>query len=189
MDITKLNGRYDLSMSANHPSVLRVQSALRDAGHSDEITILADSARTAAEAAQAQNIDVGQVASSIVFTLPGGSEPHPLLVITSGAHRVDTSLVATALGVEKLGRADADFVRRWSGFAIGGVSPLGWKAEPATSLNALGYPTELTILIDEMLGTWDEVWAAAGHPHSVFPTTFSELIRMTGAKPLKVGDQ
>ena len=175
-------------MPANHPSVLRVKDALRSAGHHDEITILADSARTAAEAAQAQNIDVGQVASSIVFTLPGDTEPHPLLVITSGAHRVDTALVAKELGVEKLGRADADFVRRWSGFAIGGVSPLGWKAEPETSTDERGYPSELTILIDEMLETWDEIWAAAGHPHSVFPTTFSELIRMTGAKPLKVGD-
>lgn len=176
-------------MAANHPSVLRVQAALRQAGHSDQITILADSARTAAEAAQAQNIDVGQVASSIVFSLaqPAG-EAHPLLVITSGAHRVDTALVAKSLGVEKLGRADADFVRRWSGFAIGGVSPLGWKADPETSVNELGYPIELTILIDEMLGNWDEVWAAAGHPHSVFPTTFNELIRMTGAKPLRVGD-
>ncbi len=176
-------------MPANHPSVLRVQDALRAAGHHDNITILADSARTAAEAAVAQNINVGQVASSIVFSLaqPEG-EPHPLLVITSGAHRVDTALVAQALGVEKLGRADADFVRRWSGFAIGGVSPLGWKADQETKVNQLGYPVELTILIDELLGNWDEVWAAAGHPHSVFPTTFSELIRMTGAKPLKVGD-
>ena len=176
-------------MPANHPSVLRVQAALREAGHSDAVTILADSARTAAEAAEAQNINVGQVASSIVFTLPQiEGESHPLLVITSGAHRVDTSLVAAALGVEKLGRADADFVRRWSGFAIGGVSPLGWKADPQSSLNEFGYPAELTILIDEMLGTWDEIWAAAGHPHSVFPTTFAELIRMTGARPLKVGD-
>ncbi len=176
-------------MPANHPSVLRVQAALRNAGHHDNITILESSARTAAEAAAAQNINVGQVASSIVFTLaqPEG-EAHPLLVITSGAHRVDTALVASALGVEKLGRADADFVRRWSGFAIGGVSPLGWKADPHTTSNELGYPAELTILIDEMLGTWDEIWAAAGHPHSVFPTTLLELIRMTGAKPLKVGD-
>ncbi|MFM1787363.1 MAG: hypothetical protein RL228_1313 [Actinomycetota bacterium] len=176
-------------MPANHPSVLRVQSALREAGHHDNITILADSARTAAEAAAAQNINVGQVASSIVFSLAQAEgEPHPLLVITSGAHRVDTALVAQALDVEKLGRADADFVRRWSGFAIGGVSPLGWKADPETKVNERGYPVELTILIDELLGTWDEVWAAAGHPHSVFPTTYSELIRMTGAKPLKVGD-
>lgn len=176
-------------MPANHPSVLRVKAAMRAAGHHDEITILADSARTAAEAAAAQNIDVGQVASSIIFTLPQvEGEAHPLLVITSGAHRVDTNLVAEALGVAKLGRADADFVRRWSGFAIGGVSPFAWKADPETELNELGYPVELTILIDELLGTWDEVWAAAGHPHSVFPTTFDELIRITGAKPLKVGD-
>lgn len=176
-------------MPANHPSVLRVKAAMRAAGHHDNVTVLETSARTAAEAAAAQNIDVGQVASSIVFTLPQvDGEAHPLLVITSGAHRVDTNLVAEALGVAKLGRADADFVRRWSGFAIGGVSPFAWKADPETELNELGYPVELTILIDELLGTWDEVWAAAGHPHSVFPTTFDELIRITGAKPLKVGD-
>jgi len=105
-----------------NPSVIRVQSFLAKAGITSQIVALSDSARTAAEAAEALGIEVGQVASSIVFKLPNGSA---LLVITSGRHRVDTKLVATGIGVEKLHRADADFVRDASGFAIGGVSHWG----------------------------------------------------------------
>jgi prolyl-tRNA editing enzyme YbaK/EbsC (Cys-tRNA(Pro) deacylase) len=85
-------------------------------------------------------------------------------------------LVAKNLGIEKLIRADADFVRKWSGFAIGGVSPLGWASKP-----------EIT-LIDQALNDYEVVWAAAGHPHAVYPTTFSELIKCTNAKPMVVGD-
>ena len=118
-------------------------------------------------------IEVGQVASSIVFKLPSGN---PLLVITSGRHRVDTELVAKNLGVEKLHRADADFVKDASGFSIGGVSPVGW-------IN----PPEIT-LIDEALNEHEVAWAAAGHPHSVYPTSFAELLRMTGAQPMFVGE-
>jgi prolyl-tRNA editing enzyme YbaK/EbsC (Cys-tRNA(Pro) deacylase) len=110
-------------------------------------------------------MEVEQVASSIVFQLP---DEKPLLVITSGRHRVDTDLVAKELGIEKLHRADADFVRTWSGFAIGGVAPLGWLSAP-------------TILIDEALNDYDIIWAAAGRPHAVFPTTFDELIAATNA--------
>jgi prolyl-tRNA editing enzyme YbaK/EbsC (Cys-tRNA(Pro) deacylase) len=134
---------------------------------------LSDSARTATEAAEALGIEVGQVASSIVFKLPNGSA---LRLITSGRHRVDTKLVAAALGVEKLHRADADFVRDVSGFAIGGVSPVGWISPPGE------------ILIDEALNDYGAVWAAAGHPHSVYSTTYSELIKCTGAKPMVVGE-
>lgn len=159
-------------MSEQHPSVLRVQSRLRELGMLGEVHHLSDSARSAQEAADALNILVGQVASSIVFKLPSGA---PLLVITSGRHRVNTELVAQNLGVEKLHRADADFVREHSGFAIGGVAPLGWL-QPAT------------ILIDETLNDYDVVWAAAGHPHAVFPTTFDELIKTTGALVMVVGD-
>ena len=118
----------------DHPSVARVRSALLAHGSSSHIHALDDSARTAQEAAEALGVEVGQIASSIVFGLPPltpEAEPHPLLVVTSGAHRVDTQRVAEFLGVPRLLRADADFVRRWSGFAIGGVSPLarsgaGW---------------------------------------------------------------
>jgi prolyl-tRNA editing enzyme YbaK/EbsC (Cys-tRNA(Pro) deacylase) len=157
----------------NNPSVIRVTSLLKELGCSGEVTILSDSARTALDAANALGIEVGQVASSIVFKLPSGN---PLLVITSGRHRVDTELVAKNLGVEKLHRADADFVKNSSGFSIGGVSPVGWVNQP-----------EIT-LIDQALNDYGVAWAAAGHPHSVYPTSFDELARVTGATPMVVGD-
>jgi len=157
----------------NNPSVIRVTALLKELGCSGEVTILCDSARTALDAANALGIEVGQVASSIVFKLPSGN---PLLVITSGRHRVDTELVAKNIGVEKLHRADADFVKNASGFSIGGVSPVGWVNQP-----------EIT-LIDQALNDYNVAWAAAGHPHSVYPTSFSELARVTGATPMVVGD-
>lgn len=157
----------------NNPSVIRVSALLKELGCSGEVRILSDSARTALDAANALGIEVGQVASSIVFKLPSGN---PLLVITSGRHRVDTELVAKNLGVEKLHRADADFVKNASGFSIGGVSPVGWVNQP-----------EITLL-DQALNDYDVAWAAAGHPHSVYPTSFSELARVTGATAMVVGD-
>ena len=155
-----------------NPSVQRVSAKLKELGVKGEVHVLSDSARTAQEAADALGILVGQVASSIVFKLDDES---PLLVITSGRHRVDTKLVAEKLGVAKLHRVDADYVKEKSGFSIGGVSPVGWVS-PAT------------ILIDEALNDYEVVWAAAGHPHSVYPTTFAELLECTGAKPMVVGD-
>ena len=156
-----------------NPSVIRVTALLKELGCSGEVTILSDSARTALDAANALGIEVGQVASSIVFKLPSGN---PLLVITSGRHRVDTELVAKNLGIEKLHRADADFVKNASGFSIGGVSPVGWVNQP-----------EIT-LIDMALDEHQIAWAAAGHPHSVYPTSFTELQRVTGATPMVVGE-
>ena len=155
-----------------NPSVQRVSAKLKELGVKGEVHVLSDSARTAQEAADALGILVGQVASSIVFKLEDES---PLLVITSGRHRVDTKLVAENLGVAKLHRVDADYVKEKSGFSIGGVSPVGWVSQA-------------TILIDEALNDYEVVWAAAGHPHSVYPTTFSELLECTGAKPMVVGD-
>jgi prolyl-tRNA editing enzyme YbaK/EbsC (Cys-tRNA(Pro) deacylase) len=155
-----------------NPSVQRVSAKLKELGIKGEVHVLSDSARTAQEAADALGILVGQVASSIVFKLDDES---PLLVITSGRHRVDTKLVAEKLGIVKLHRVDADYVKEKSGFSIGGVSPVGW-INPAT------------ILIDEALNDYEIVWAAAGHPHSVYPTTFAELVAATGAKPMVVGD-
>ena len=155
-----------------NPSVQRVSAKLKELGIDGEVHVLSDSARTAQEAADALGILVGQVASSIVFKLDDES---PLLVITSGRHRVDTKLVAEKLGIAKLHRVDADYVKEKSGFSIGGVSPVGWIS-PAT------------ILIDEALNDYEVVWAAAGHPHSVYPTTFAELLECTGAKPMVVGD-
>jgi prolyl-tRNA editing enzyme YbaK/EbsC (Cys-tRNA(Pro) deacylase) len=153
-------------------AVKRVTAALAEHGCSGEIKVLSDSARTAAEAAAALGIEVGQIASSLIFKLPDGS---PLLVITSGRHRVDTDLVASNLGIEKLGRVDAEYVKEQSGFSIGGVAPIGWVS-PAT------------ILIDQALNDYEVVWAAAGHPHAVYPTSFAELLAITSAKPMVVGE-
>ena len=153
-------------------AVKRVIAALAEHGLSGEVNVLSDSARTAQEAATALGIEVGQIASSLIFKLPDGS---PLLIITSGRHRVDTDLVAKNLGIETLGRVDADYVKEKSGFSIGGVAPIGWVS-PAT------------ILIDQALNDYEVAWAAAGHPHAVYPTTFAELLECTGAKPMIVGD-
>ena len=153
-------------------AVKRVAQALSDHKMNGQIKVLNDSARSAAEAASALGIEVGQIASSILFKLPDDS---PLLIITSGRHRVDTELVASQLGVASLGRVDADYVKERSGFSIGGVSPIGWL-NPAT------------IIIDEALNDYEIVWAAAGHPHTVFPTTYKELLEKTSASALKVGE-
>ena len=152
-------------------AVKRFITARDQHGIAGTVHILPESARTAAEAAAGLNIEVGQIASSLIFKLPDGS---PLLIITSGRHRVDTDLVAKNLEVESLGRVDADYVKEKSGYSIGGVAPLGWVS-PAT------------ILIDEALNEYEVIWAAAGHPHAVFPTTFDELVRCTEAKPMAVG--
>ena len=153
-------------------AVKRVLAALHEHGLEGEVHVLSDSARTAQEAASALGIEVGQIASSLIFKLPDES---PLLIITSGRHRVDIDLVAKNLGIEKLGRVDADYVKEKSGFSTGGVAPSGWTS-PAT------------ILIDQALNDYDVVWAAAGHPHTVFPTTFEELRIASGATPMIVGD-
>lgn len=153
-------------------AVKRVAQALIDNKMSGQIKVLSDSARSAAEAAAALGIEVGQIASSILFKLPDDS---PLLVITSGRHRVDTELVASQLNVESLGRVDADYVKERSGFSIGGVAPIGWL-NPAK------------IIIDEALNDYQVVWAAAGHPHSVFPTSYQELLAVTNAKSMKIGE-
>jgi prolyl-tRNA editing enzyme YbaK/EbsC (Cys-tRNA(Pro) deacylase) len=153
-------------------AVKRVIAALAEHGLTGEVKVLSDSARTAQEAAAALGIEVGQIASSLIFKLTDGS---PLLIITSGRHRVDTDLVAKNLSIETLGRVNADYVKEKSGFSIGGVAPIGWVSRA-------------TILIDQALNDYEVVWAAAGHPHAVYPTTFAELIACTGAQPMVVGD-
>ncbi|MCW2681150.1 MAG: YbaK/prolyl-tRNA synthetase associated region [Frankiales bacterium] len=152
-----------------HPSVSNVVAALRERGATGEVRVLDDSARTAAEAAAALGVDVGAIASSLVFTADG----EPLLVMTSGAHRVDTSAVAALLGVGSVKRADADTVRAATGQVIGGVAPVG-------------HPAPLPTLVDTALAAHDVVWAAAGHAHAVFPTTYDELLRLTGGRPAQV---
>ena len=154
-------------------AVRRFIDAAHSLGIDGEIKVLSDSARTAIDAANSLGIEVGQIASSLIFKLPSGN---PLLIITSGRHKVDTDLVAQNLNIEKLDRVDADYVKERSGYSIGGVSPLGWISKP-----------EIT-LIDEALNDYDVVWAAAGHPHAVYPTSFSELLECTRAKPTVVGD-
>lgn len=150
--------------------VKRVSASLAE-NNMGKVHVLSDTARTAQDAASALNIEVGQIASSLIFRLPDGA---PILIITSGRHRVDTDSVSRTLGVNHLDRADANYVKELSGFSVGGVSPLGW----ITTIN--------NIYIDEALNDYDAIWAAAGHPHAVFPTTFSELQRVTSAKPIAV---
>ena len=153
-------------------AVKRVVVAKEKFGITGEIKVLTETAKSAAEAAAGLGIEVGQIASSIIFKLPDNS---PLLVITSGRHRVDTELVASKLGIEKLERVDADYVKENSGFSIGGVAPIGWINTPSITL------------IDEALNDYEVVWAAAGHPHAVFPTSYSELLSCTQAKSMMVG--
>jgi prolyl-tRNA editing enzyme YbaK/EbsC (Cys-tRNA(Pro) deacylase) len=153
-------------------AVKRVVSAKEKFGITGQIKVLTETAKSAAEAAAGLGIEVGQIASSIIFKLPDNS---PLLVITSGRHRVDTELVASKLGIEKLERVDADYVKENSGFSIGGVAPIGWINTPSITL------------IDEALNDYKVVWAAAGHPHAVFPTSYSELLSCTQAKSMMVG--
>jgi prolyl-tRNA editing enzyme YbaK/EbsC (Cys-tRNA(Pro) deacylase) len=161
----------------NRPAVRRVRAAIEANALPGEIKVLSESAKTAVDAAKGLGIEVGQIASSLVFKLPDGS---PLLVITSGRHRVDTDLVARHLGVSALARADADWVKSVSGFSVGGVAPIGWESEDLS--------VRTKVVIDQALAEYEVIWAAAGHPHAVFPTSFDELQLITGATPLIVGD-
>lgn len=154
-------------------AVKRFKEAADSLGVKGEINILAETARTAIDAANGLGIEVGQIASSLIFKLPSGN---PLLIITSGRHRVDTELVAKNLGLPELGRADANYVKEVSGYSVGGVSPIGWITTP-----------EIT-LIDQALNDYEIIWAASGHPHAVYPTSYTELITCTGATPMVVGD-
>lgn len=147
----------------------RVAEALRASG-AQPPRDLEHSARTAAEAAAALGVEVGAIANSLVFDAAGT----PVLVLTSGAHRVDTKALAARLGLPRLDRASPDFVLEHTGQAIGGVSPVG-------------HPVPLPTYVDRALAGHSVVWAAAGHPHTVFPTTFEELLRLTGGAPVDVG--
>jgi prolyl-tRNA editing enzyme YbaK/EbsC (Cys-tRNA(Pro) deacylase) len=146
-------------------SAQKVQDALKAAGFSNQVVELPESTRTAAEAAAAVGCTVGQIAKSLVFR--AATSGKAVLVIASGANRVDESLLASALG-EPVGKADADFVRDHTGFVIGGVAPIG-------------HPGLLT-WVDESLLEHAEIWAAAGHPRAVFKLTPAELLAMTGGQ-------
>jgi prolyl-tRNA editing enzyme YbaK/EbsC (Cys-tRNA(Pro) deacylase) len=151
-----------------HPAVERVQAALRRAGLEIEVTELAESTRTAQEAAQAVGAEVAQIVKSLVFQ----AETEPVLILVSGANRVDPELVGKTLG-RPLRQARADEVRRATGFAIGGVAPVGLTQD-------------LPVYFDASLLSFDRVWAAAGTPRSIFPIEPGELLRVTGAVPISV---
>ncbi|MBX3658243.1 MAG: YbaK/EbsC family protein [Ramlibacter sp.] len=145
-------------------SVQRVARLLQDKGHPNAPVMLDDAARTAQQAADALGIAVGQIAKSIIFRRK--SDDVAVLVIASGDRRVDEKKVEALVG--KTGRADADFVRARTGYAIGGVPPLAHATPPVT-------------LIDRELFRFEEIWAAAGHPHSVFRMAPADLEKLTGA--------
>jgi prolyl-tRNA editing enzyme YbaK/EbsC (Cys-tRNA(Pro) deacylase) len=151
--------------------VSRFASVLTELGVPGEVRVLPESAPTAAAAAAQLGCEVGAIANSLVFDADGA----PLLVMTSGAHRVDTSKVAALVGAAVVGRAAAQSVRAWTGQVIGGVAPVG-------------HPAPIRTLVDVWLAKYDVVWAAGGHPHAVFPTSFDELLRITGGTPAEVGD-
>jgi len=152
-----------------HPNVRAVQEALSLAEARGEIRMLPDAVHTAAAAAAALGVEVGQIANSLIFD----ADSEPLLVLTSGAHRVDTAKVASLIGVTAVRRATPEFVREHTGQAIGGVAPVG-------------HPKPIRTLVDTALAGYDVVWAAGGIPPAVFPTTFDELVRVTTGTPAEV---
>ncbi|HBX68736.1 MAG TPA: hypothetical protein DEH25_04975 [Chloroflexi bacterium] len=160
-------------MAALSPSAQRVQQALTQLGLTLEVVELPDSTRSAAEAAAAIGCTVGQIAKSLIFKTKGSEKP--VLVIASGSNRVDEKKIAALLG-EKISKAEADFVRQQTGFAIGGVPPVG-HIEP------------LRTFIDEDLLAYAEIWAAAGTPHAVFRLTGADLVRATGGQVTDVKKQ
>ena len=151
-------------LSALPEGVQRVAAALQAQNHPHAPRMLDDACRTAQQAADALGIAVGQVAKSIIFRRK--SDGAAVLVVTSGDRRVDEKKVEALVG--KLGRADAAFVKERTGFSIGGVSPIAHATPPVT-------------LIDRELLRFDEVWAAAGHPHAVFALHPNDLQSLTGA--------
>jgi prolyl-tRNA editing enzyme YbaK/EbsC (Cys-tRNA(Pro) deacylase) len=144
-------------------------AVLRELGVAGSIRELPERAPTATTAAAQLGCEVGAIANSLVFDADGA----PLLVMTSGAHRVDTDKVAALIGASSVRRADPGSVRDWTGQAIGGVAPVG-------------HPAPIRTLVDTWLDKYDVIWAAAGHPHTVFPTSFGELVRITDGTTAEV---
>ena len=151
-------------------SVIRVREALSLLGARGEVRALDDSARTAKEAAAALGIIPAQIANSLIFMADG----EPVLVMASGGHKVDLVQLAAVLEVNDITKANADQVRDATGFAIGGVAPVG-------------HPEPLRTIVDIALSQFDEVWAAAGRPHYVFPTSYDELLRITAGEAAEIG--
>jgi prolyl-tRNA editing enzyme YbaK/EbsC (Cys-tRNA(Pro) deacylase) len=153
----------------DRPGVRLVREALRAAGIPGQVRVLPSSAPSAAAAAEQLGCPVGAIANSLIFEADGT----PLLVLTSGAHRVDTAVLARRIGVAGIRRASADFVRAATGQAIGGVAPLG-------------HPAPVRTLVDETLSGYEVIWAAAGHHQTVFPTDFAGLVAATGGEVVAV---
>ena len=156
-------------MSAEHPAIARFRAEHAARGGEGEIVILPDSVHTAALAAGALGCPVGAIANSLLFDADGT----PVLILTSGEHRVDTGLVAEVVGRGRLRRASPEFVRAHTGQVIGGVSPIA-------------HPAPVPTYGDRWLARHDVVWAAAGHPAAVFSTSYDELLTLTGATPIEV---
>lgn len=152
--------------------VWRVQQALQAAGHAHVPVMLDGAARTAQEAADSLGVQLGQIAKSVIFRRK--EDGVAVLVVTSGDRRVDEKKVAALVG--KLGRADADFVKAQTGFSIGGVSPVAHLKPPVT-------------VLDQDLWRFNEIWAAAGHPHGVFCLRPQDLPSLTGARAADVVQQ
>ena len=158
-----------LGLLTMHPNAENVAGRLAALGANGQVVELPEPAPTALAAAEQLGCDVGAIANSLVFAADG----EPLLVLTSGAHRVDTVKVAALIGATSVKRATPEFVREATGQPIGGVAPVG-------------HPEPVRTLVDIWLERHDVVWAAAGHPHTVFPTSYTELLRMTGGTPAEV---
>jgi prolyl-tRNA editing enzyme YbaK/EbsC (Cys-tRNA(Pro) deacylase) len=153
------------------PAAQRVQDALRARGFGSEVRHMSQTTRTAAEAAKACGCAVAQIVKSLVFR--GAQSGKPYLLLVSGANRVDEKGVAAAIG-EPLRRPDAQYVRDVTGFAIGGIPPLG-------------HDTPLATFLDKALLDYDVVWAAAGTPDAVFPIAPAQLAEATAATVIAVG--
>jgi len=147
-----------------------VDAVLEANGSLGRVRLLPDAARTGAAAAAQRGVDVVAIANSLIFATPDGE---PVLILTSGAHRVDTAKVAALLGVAQLDRATPELVLTATGQPIGGVAPVA-------------HPEPLRTIIDVALANYPQVWAAGGIPHAVFPTTYDELLRLTGGRPAEV---
>jgi prolyl-tRNA editing enzyme YbaK/EbsC (Cys-tRNA(Pro) deacylase) len=154
-----------------HANTVRVSQVLEQAGATGEVRTLPDAASTAALAAAQLGVPVGAIANSLIFDADGD----PLLVLTSGAHRVDTKRVAALIGASSVRRGTPEFVRAATGQTIGGVAPVG-------------HPRPIRTLVDVALEKYEVVWAAAGTAHTVFSTSYAELVRITGGTPAEVGD-
>ncbi|TNC23965.1 YbaK/EbsC family protein [Amycolatopsis alkalitolerans] len=163
--------------SFDHPAIAKVAATLAEAGQhraAAGIRILPAEVRTAVQAAEALGVEVGAIANSLVFKAVFPGRTAPLLALTSGAHRADTGRLAELAGATAVEKADPGFVKEHTGQVIGGVAPVG-------------HPAPIETIVDTALEGYGEIWAAAGHAKSVFPTSFAELVALTGGRAAEVG--